>query len=189
MDLLIIDNHDSFTFNLVQLVEQSKLCNFKVVAVDLLEPELPGAFDKILISPGPGFPAGNPRLGEVIAQWGLQKSVLGICLGHQAIAEAFGGRLVNLAEVRHGISVAMGILDLDEYLFKGLENPFRGGLYHSWVVSERDLPEELKVTVRSEEGMIMAISHKKYDIRGLQFHPESVMTPGGSIIINNWLKY
>lgn len=146
-------------------------------------------FNKILFSPGPGIPSEAGKMNEIIRRFYKTKSILGICLGHQAIAEVFGGRIYNLPKPLHGIKEKILIERTDEYLFNGLPQEIEGGLYHSWAVDESTLPEEIRITARSKSGIIMGISHKKFDVKGLQFHPESVMTPFGEKIIENWLKH
>ncbi|MBL6950103.1 MAG: gamma-glutamyl-gamma-aminobutyrate hydrolase family protein [Bacteroidales bacterium] len=186
--LLIIDNFDSFTFNLVQLVEESEVHDYEIVRSDQLDTEQINQFTSILISPGPGLPADFPDMCHVIRQFGPTKRILGICLGHQAIAEVYGGRLINLREVNHGVTTKMKIVQSDEKLFDGVSDGESVGLYHSWVVDPSDLPGCLDVTAVSEEGNILALRHKEYDVWGLQFHPESIMTKAGKRIMNNWLK-
>ncbi len=188
-NLLIIDNFDSFTFNLVQQVEECGAHEYEVIRSDQLDPEQVSRFTSILISPGPGLPDDFPGMCEVIRQFGPNKRILGICLGHQAIAEVYGGRLINLKEVNHGVTTGMNILHADEELFDGVPDGEQVGLYHSWVVDPSDLPGCLEVTAVSEEGNILALRHQSYDVRGVQFHPESIMTTAGKRIMNNWLKY
>jgi len=188
-NLLIIDNFDSFTFNLVQLVEECGVHEYEVIRSDHLDPEQADRFTGILISPGPGLPDDFPGMCEVIRRFGPNKRILGICLGHQAIAEVYGGRLINLREVNHGVTTGMKILHADEKLFDGVPDGEQVGLYHSWVVDPSDLPGCLEVTAESEEGNILALRHQEYDVRGVQFHPESIMTTAGKRIMNNWLKY
>jgi anthranilate synthase component II len=186
--LLVIDNYDSFTWNLVQLLKEAGVKNLVVAKNDELQASNASYFDKILFSPGPGLPSEVPLMAEIIEKYKDTKSILGICLGHQAIAEAFGGKLKNLDNVYHGIKHRMKITDHSEYLFSGIADGFEAGLYHSWVVDQASLPSDLKVTVVSESGLLMGIAHRRYDIRGLQFHPESYMTPVGKQIIENWLR-
>ncbi|MBN1339160.1 MAG: aminodeoxychorismate/anthranilate synthase component II [Bacteroidales bacterium] len=188
MKVLVADNDDSFTFNLVQLLEQSGLCDFLVEKSARITLEKAGHFDKILISPGPGLPDDFPVLKEMILSYGSCKSILGICLGHQAIAEAFGAALENMRLVKHGIAAKNRINDPVHYLFSGVPDFFSGGLYHSWRVSPAGFPDALRVTATDGEGNIMAITHRNFDIAGIQFHPESVMTPTGNAIIRNWLR-
>lgn len=187
MNILVIDNYDSFTFNLVHLLNEcghnpTVLRNDKF---DLAEVE---AFDKILLSPGPGIPSEAGLLLDVIKTYSPTKSILGVCLGVQAIAEVFGGSLYNLSYPVHGRATAMQVLDTDEVLFDTLPHTFNVGRYHSWAVNREDLPDELKITSKDTEGVIMGLRHLKYDVRGVQFHPESVLTENGKQMIQNWLN-
>jgi anthranilate synthase component II len=186
--ILVIDNYDSFTYNLVHYIE--KLTNIlpDVFRNDEIELAKAGDYDKILISPGPGIPVEAGICVDLIRQFAPEKSILGICLGHQAIGEAFGGRLHNLSEVYHGLAMPVIIKDSSEPLFKGLPVRFTGGRYHSWVVDRDNLPDCFTVTCEDENGIIMGISHKNYDVRGLQFHPESVLTDHGLTIMKNWIE-
>lgn len=186
MKLLIVDNNDSFTYNLVQMVEEAGCLNHEVIVHNLIDPEKISRFDKILISPGPSLPKDYPVLNKLFKRYGKQKSFLGICLGMQAMNEYFGGQLYNMSEVIHGQEHKVAILKND-LLFKGLPDQISVGLYHSWAVSEIDLPECLEVTSRSSKGIIMSLRHKEYDIKGLQFHPESIITKHGFQIIKNWI--
>ena len=145
-------------------------------------------YDKVLISPGPGIPVEAGISLELIRTYGPEKSILGVCLGHQAIAEAYGGSITNLSTVYHGVTGTMRQLVKDEYLFRGVPGEFDAGRYHSWVVEHHTLPHELEVTVENDEGYIMAIRHRKHDVRGVQFHPESVLTEYGGMMIKNWLQ-
>lgn len=186
--VLLIDNNDSFTFNLVQLLEESGLCSFQVVPYqEIHKMDIP-AFDKILISPGPGVPSELPLLSDIILRYASTKNILGICLGFQAIVEAFGGRLMNLQDVRHGQRVQVYYENEMDTLFQHLENPFTAGLYHSWAADPLSVPTCLKVTARDPEGIIMAVKHMEYQVTGLQFHPESFMTSDGIRLIKNWLS-
>lgn len=187
MKVIIIDNYDSFTFNLFHLVRElgADVC---AVRNDRFRLDELAPYDKIILSPGPGIPAEAGRLLDVIRRYAGQKPLLGVCLGHQAIGEVFGGHLVNLSEVFHGVQTPIHI-ETDDYLFRGLPREIPVGRYHSWVVDDRDLPAELETTARSSEGQIMALRHKHLDVRGIQFHPESVLTPDGRTIIRNWLEH
>jgi anthranilate synthase component 2 len=188
MLVLIVDNNDSFTFNLKQQLEQSELCEYDIVNVDELDLDEIENYDKILISPGPGLPNENPLLKKLIQEYKSTKSILGVCLGLQAIVENFGGELYNLNEPVHGIKSKNNIIEKDE-IYNGLPNEFNVGLYHSWAVSKNNFPSDLLVTSNLENGVIMSVKHKKYDVRGIQFHPESIMTEyGQQIIINLRLK-
>jgi len=187
--VLLIDNYDSFTYNLKQILDTPGICTYKIIKNNLILETDFTSFDKILISPGPGLPPEIPGLIEFIKTQGLNKRVLGICLGHQAIAQAFGAELINLKQVNHGIREKITITDENDYLFKDLPLSFEVGLYHSWTVNPSGIPDCFKITSISEDGIIMSISHRKYDIKGIQFHPESIMTVLGQKIIENWLKY
>jgi anthranilate synthase component II len=186
MKILVFDNYDSFTYNLVHLVE--KITNQKVTVVrnDQITLEEVAEYDKIILSPGPGIPSEAGLLLPLIKQYAASKSILGVCLGHQAIGEAFGATLENLTTVYHGVATPIKI-DNTNYLFNGLEDSVEVGRYHSWVIASKDLPNELKVTATDENGLIMAIEHTVYDVCGVQFHPESVLTPSGETVIKNWL--
>lgn len=186
MKIAIIDNYDSFTYNLVHLVRESGAdvtCfrNDRLTLGDL-EP-----FDKIILSPGPGIPSEAGMLLDVIRRYAGRKPLLGVCLGHQAIGEVFGGELTNLKDVHHGVATPIRRLRPD-YLFEGMADEFEVGRYHSWVVSPRNFPAALEVIAESAEGEIMALRHRDLDIRGVQFHPESVLTPGGKTILDNWIN-
>lgn len=186
MKILVFDNYDSFTYNLVHLVE--KITNQKVTVVrnDQITLEEVAEFDKIILSPGPGIPSEAGLLLPLIKQYAASTSILGVCLGHQAIGEAFGATLENLTTVYHGVATPIKI-DTTNYLFNGLEDRVEVGRYHSWVIASKDLPDVLKVTATDENGLIMAIEHTSYDVCGVQFHPESVLTPSGETVIKNWL--
>ena len=187
MKILLLDNYDSFTFNLVHIVKELGY-EIDVVRNDKIALEAVDAHDKILLSPGPGIPEEAGILLPLIERYAPTKSILGVCLGEQAIGQVFGAKLINLQEVYHGISSVIDVV-ADEPLFKGMGNPFMGGRYHSWVVDPENLPECLEVTaIERESRQIMALRHKEYDVKGIQFHPESVLTPNGKTIIENWLK-
>ena len=186
MRIVIIDNYDSFTYNLSHIVKELG-CEVCVVRNDEFEMESLSAFDKIILSPGPGIPSEAGQLLEAIRRYAGKKPILGVCLGHQAIAEVFGGQLVNLSEVFHGVASTASIVAPD-YLFEGLPEKIEVGRYHSWVVDGDSLPECLEVTSVSEEGQVMSLRHKELDIRGLQFHPESVLTPEGKAMLHNWVE-
>lgn len=188
MSILVIDNNDSFTFNLVQLIEECGIQDFSVIKNTDLDIGAVASFSKILISPGPGTPRETPNISEVIHKYHKNKSMLGVCLGHQAIAGFFGAELENVPKPFHGVASKIKIHDRECKLFSGLPEYIEAGRYHSWVVSERDFPSCLKITACSEDGTIMGISHKIYDIHGIQFHPESFMTEAGFLIMMNWLK-
>ena len=186
MKIVIIDNYDSFTYNLSHLVKELG-ADVTVYRNDKFEMPQLEAFDKIILSPGPGIPSEAGLLLDVIKTYAGRKPILGVCLGHQAIGEVFGGKLTNLKDVYHGVATPV-TLTTDDYLFEGLGNTFEVGRYHSWVVDTDGFPDCLEVTSVSEEGFIMSLRHREYDIRGIQYHPESVLTPGGKTIIKNWLK-
>ncbi len=182
---VIIDNYDSFTYNLVHLVRElgAEVTVFRNDAFELPQLE---AFDNIILSPGPGIPSQAGQLLDIVRQYTGRKPILGVCLGHQAIAEVFGGRLENLPSVYHGVTTKGHVVAADP-IFRGLSDPITMGRYHSWTVSPNHFPDELEVTAVSEEGCIMALRHRHYNIHGIQFHPESVLTPKGAEMIGNWL--
>lgn len=189
--IAIIDNYDSFTYNLVQLVEQAGarvtvLRNDRFALPDL------AAYDKLLLSPGPGIPSEAGLLLPAIQTYAPTKPILGVCLGEQAIGEAFGARLCNLSDVFHGVQTEISLDGpgvADDYLFDGLPRRLPVGRYHSWVVSREGLPDTLAVTAVSDEGLIMGLCHRTLDVHGIQFHPESVLTPLGERIIQNWINH
>ena len=186
MKIVIIDNYDSFTYNLSHLVKELG-ADVTVVRNDQFElPELE-QFDKIILSPGPGIPEEAGLLLDVIRTYTGRKPMLGVCLGHQAIGEVFGAKLINLSDVYHGVQTEGTQLGNDP-IFDRLPERIKMGRYHSWVVDNRTLPSCLEVTATTDDGMIMALRHKDYDIHGIQFHPESVLTPDGRTIVDNWLK-
>ncbi len=185
MKVIIIDNYDSFTYNLYHLIKElgaavEVLRNDKFTLNELEK------YDKIVLSPGPGIPCEAGLLLEVIRTYAGKKPILGVCLGHQAIGEVFGASLINLDEIFHGVQSPIE-LSGNDFLFKGLKNEIPVGRYHSWVVDRKGLPDCLEITALSKEGQIMAMRHKQYDVRGIQFHPESVLTPDGKVILENWL--
>lgn len=184
--LLILDNYDSYTYNLVQLIEQHGGWLFDVKKNDEIELEEVRNYDKVLLSPGPGLPSEAGIMPQLIEEYKKSKSILGVCLGHHAIVEAFGGSLFNFDQPVHGIQRKIEFL-LEDDLFAGIEQNTKVGLYHSWAVSLENFPEELEQLAISEKGVLMALRHKKYDIKGVQFHPESIMTPEGKKMVWNWL--
>ena len=184
-DVLVIDNYDSFTYNLVHYLEDLD-CKVTVKRNDQLTLEEIDAFDKIVLSPGPGIPDEAGLLKEIIAKYAPTKSIFGVCLGQQAIAEVFGGSLINLDQVYHGIATKIDITK-DDILFDGMPKEIEVGRYHSWVVNP-DLPEVLEATSFDKNGQVMSLRHKEYDVCAVQFHPESVLTPEGKKIIKNWLS-
>lgn len=186
--ILVFDNYDSFTYNLVHLVEKILNTKLDVYRNDKIALEAVAAYDKIILSPGPGIPEEAGLLLPLIKAYAASKSILGVCLGHQAIAEAFGGKLHNLSQVFHGVATPVQILNPHAPLFENMAPTITVGRYHSWIVSETDFPQELEITARDEAGSIMALQHKTYDVQGVQFHPESVLTPEGETILRNWLK-
>lgn len=187
LKLLVFDNYDSFTYNLVHLVKQVDTgIEVDVFRNDELPLEKVAAYDKIILSPGPGIPSEAGDLLPLIKEYAASKSILGVCLGHQAIGEVFGGKLVNLSTVYHGVALNCQLQPTK--LFSGLPAQIPVGRYHSWVVSEEGFPESLEITAKDDNGYIMALQHKTYDIQGVQFHPESVLTPDGETILRNWLK-
>jgi len=188
MKILVLDNYDSFTYNLVQYIERVLKDPVDVYRNDQITLEEIEPYHKILISPGPGIPEEAGISLELIKRFGSTKSILGVCLGHQAIAEAYGGSIVNLSTVYHGVTGQMKQVVTGDYLLEGVPEEFDAGRYHSWVVEHETLPGELEVTVENDQGYIMAIRHREFDVRGVQFHPESVLTEYGGRIILNWIE-
>lgn len=187
MKIYVIDNYDSFTFNLVHYVEM--YCKeLKVVRNNMVNIKDIEDFDKILLSPGPGLPSEVPVLNEVLKNFAGKKSILGVCLGMQAIAEFYGGELYNLPNIVHGVP-SNTVVVKDDYLFNGIARNFNSGRYHSWAVDKKSLPSDIDVTAIDNDGVLMAIAHKHHDIRAVQFHPESIMTEFGHKIIENWVNY
>jgi len=187
MKILVVDNYDSFTWNLVNILRKNKQHSFDVMLSDKIIPEEVENYDKIIFSPGPDVPRHGDIMWQILDNYKTSKSILGICLGLQAIGLYFGSKLINLEKVVHGRSKRINIICSDEELFSGIRSPFSGGLYHSWIVEKETFPVCLQITAITNEGRIMAAKHKTFDIKGLQFHPESIMTPEGEKIINNWL--
>jgi anthranilate synthase component 2 len=191
--ILILDNYDSFTYNLVQLVEEIIGGEVDVYRNDEISIDDVDRYDKIILSPGPGIPSEAGILLSLIKTYAKSKSILGVCLGHQAIGEVFGGQLTNLSKVFHGIKTKINLIPAVSQSknhndwFKGLDDEIEVGRYHSWVINELDVPAELEVTAVDSSGMIMSIRHREYDIQGVQFHPESVLTPNGRKMLENWL--
>lgn len=188
MKILVLDNYDSFTYNLVQYIERVVKEPIDVRRNDQISLEEISSYDKILISPGPGIPEEAGIALELIRKYGATKSILGVCLGHQAIAEAYGGSITNLSTVYHGVMGQMKQTKAGDYLFEGVPAEFDAGRYHSWIVEPDSFPSQLEVTVENDEGYIMALRHKEYDVRGVQFHPESVLTEYGGRMILNWVR-
>lgn len=187
MKILVFDNYDSFTYNLVHLVEKITHIKVDVYRNDQIALEKIKEYDKIILSPGPGIPREAGLLLDVIKEYASTKSILGVCLGHQAIGEAFGGELKNLDTVFHGVATPCQLSSNSE-LFKGLPDEIEVGRYHSWVVKDEGFPEVLEVTARDDNNYIMGLQHKTFDVQGVQFHPESVLTPDGEAILRNWLN-
>ncbi|MDZ4663334.1 MAG: aminodeoxychorismate/anthranilate synthase component II [Bacteroidota bacterium] len=187
MKLLVLDNYDSFTYNLVHLVEKVSDAKISVVRNDKIALAEIANFDKILLSPGPGLPKDAGIMPQLLKTYCSSKSILGVCLGMQAIAENFGGSLHNLETVYHGIATSVNIIETDS-LFINCPPTFKVGRYHSWVVDPSSLPDTLKVTAVDEQNNIMALEHKTLDVKGVQFHPESILSEYGELMISNWLK-
>jgi len=188
MKILVLDNYDSFTYNLVHLIRENGYA-VDIFRNDKISIEEVGHYDKILLSPGPGVPNKAGIMKQVVREYGPTKSILGICLGHQGIGEVYGATLFNIPKVLHGVTSIAHVIDNDESLFKGLPTSFQATHYHSWAVLGGSLPTDVKVTAENDEGLIMGIRHTRFDVRGVQFHPESIMTPEGPRIIENWLKH
>lgn len=196
MKILVFDNYDSFTYNLVHLVEKITHIKVDVYRNDQIPLEKVKDYDKIILSPGPGIPEEAGLLLPLIKEYASTKSILGVCLGHQAIGQAFGGTLTNLSTVFHGVATPIKIVkrqssvvskDSRNDLFTDLPDEIEVGRYHSWVVDKEGFPADLEITAIDETGMIMALQHKTFDVQGVQFHPESVLTPLGEKIMRNWL--
>lgn len=187
MRIVIIDNYDSFTYNLAHLVKELG-AEVEVLRNDQFQIEDLLPYDKIILSPGPGIPSEAGLLLDVIRQYAPIKPILGVCLGHQAIGEYFGGHLTNLSQVFHGVSSIVSVTTPD-YIYNELPDHIEVGRYHSWVVDTLAFPDSLEITSVSEEGQIMSLRHRQYDVRGIQYHPESVLTPDGQKIISNWLEH
>jgi len=184
--VLVIDNYDSFTYNLVHYLEDLN-CDVTVVRNDKLSLDDVEPFDKIVLSPGPGIPDEAGLLKPIIKRFAPTKSILGVCLGQQAIAEVFGGSLINLEDVYHGVATKVTVCVDDESLFKGMDKEIEVGRYHSWVVNP-NLPDSLEATSFDANGQVMSLRHKVYNVKGVQYHPESVLTPNGKQILKNWLN-
>lgn len=188
MKVLIVDNNDSFTYNLVQIIEECGINNFHVKMHNVIDINEVKKYDKILISPGPALPKDYPIIYKILKSYASTKSILGVCLGLQAIVEYFGGELMHLDRAVHGQKRAITILKKD-ILFKGIPKITKVGLYHSWAASDIDFPSSLEITSRSEFGTIMSIRHKEFDVRAVQFHPESHITKDGFKMLTNWLHH
>ncbi|MTI20416.1 aminodeoxychorismate/anthranilate synthase component II [Fulvivirga sp. RKSG066] len=187
MKLIVLDNYDSFTYNLVHII---RVLGYEVDVIrnDKITVEEMGKYDKIVLSPGPGIPDEAGIMKDVIRKYGPTKPILGVCLGHQGIAEVYGAELYNMFNVLHGVSSEISVVE-DDYLFEGMPQTFVGCHYHSWAILQDAVGDQLKVTARDSNGNIMAITHKEYDVKGVQFHPESILTEHGSQMIENWLKH
>lgn len=186
MKILVLDNYDSFVYNLVHILQELKVDKIDVIKNNKIDINEVAGYDKILLSPGPGVPKDAGLMPAIIEQYAASKSILGVCLGHQAIGECFGGSLINLKEPLHGIASDITILQQD-YLFANLPTNFKIGHYHSWVVSHQ-LPIEIEILAKDNKDNIMAIKHVHFDVRGVQFHPESILTEHGKTIIENWVN-
>ena len=189
MKLLLLDNYDSFTWNLYHYLEQVTDGQIDVRQNDEITIAEVGQYDRIILSPGPGLPDEAGITKEIILKYFSSKPILGVCLGHQAIGEVFGAKLENLEKVKHGIASKLVIKNNEEKIFAGMNGEISIGHYHSWVVSKEDFPEELNITAEDEKGNIMALRHRKYNVCGVQFHPESVLTPQGLTLLKNWISY
>jgi anthranilate synthase component II len=188
MKILVIDNYDSFTYNLVHAIKKITGLPVDVRRNDELTLDIPAQYDKIVLSPGPGIPSEAGLLLDIIRKYASTKSILGVCLGHQAIGEVFGGNLLNMNEVLHGIATPVQVVSRNTCLFNKIGDIFDAGRYHSWIVNTKDLPDCFEITSIDQKGLIMSMRHKKYNVEGVQFHPESVLTPIGEQIIRNWLE-
>lgn len=186
MKILILDNYDSFTYNLVHIIRERKY-DYEVHRNDQIALEEVKRFDKILLSPGPGIPQEAGIMNAVIKTYGPSKSILGVCLGHQGIGEVYGASLYNIPNVLHGVTSRANVTDANEKLFQGIPSIFQVTHYHSWAIRADTVEMPLKITATNEEGLVMAIRHSTFDVRGVQFHPESIMTPEGPKILENWL--
>jgi len=186
--ILILDNYDSFTFNLFQMIREISEANIEVRRNNRITLDEVSGFDAVVLSPGPGIPNEAGIMPELIEAYASRLPILGICLGHQAIGEAFGAKLENIQEVCHGIAIDTIIESPSDRLFDNLPSSFPSGRYHSWIVSDVDFPRDLIVTSRDTEGRIMSVKHREHNVRGLQFHPESVLTPHGRDILKNWME-
>ena len=186
MRVLVLDNYDSFTYNIVHILREIGDLDIKVIKNDKIKIIEVDSFDKIILSPGPSLPIDSGKMNELILKYYNSKSILGICLGHQAIAENFGGKLYNMKEPLHGVQTNI-YLDND-YIFDGIESEIQACRYHSWSVDKDSFPDELKIIARDLDGVIMALSHKRYDLKGIQFHPESIQTKTGFNMIQNFIN-
>ena len=188
MRILLVDNYDSFTYNLLHYLEMNDGVSVEVIRNDKIDPAAVARYDKIVFSPGPGLPSGAGRMNDIIHQFAALKPMLGVCLGLQAMAEVFGGKLKNLQQVLHGVARKTIVTDAADPLFKNIPGTFLAGRYHSWVADRSALPSCLRVTAEDEDGEVMAIRHADFDVCGVQFHPESVLTEYGKDLLTNWVK-
>jgi anthranilate synthase component II len=192
MKILIFDNYDSFTYNLVHVVEKIIHAKVDVFRNDKISLEEINKYDKVILSPGPGLPSESGLLLPLIKEYASSKSILGVCLGQQAIGEVFGGKLINLKEVYHGVATKIKVNEkrtqFENDIFKSLPNELEVGRYHSWIVDKNNFPAELEITATDESGYVMGLRHKTFDVQGVQFHPESVLTPDGEKMMRNWLN-
>ncbi len=188
MKILLVDNYDSFTYNLVNIFRKINKTELTVLQPHEITPGAVRHFDKILFSPGPDIPATGDMMEKLIRDYHRKKSIFGICLGMEAVALFFGARLLQLDKPSHGVTKQITVTDDNEPLFRGISSPFTAGLYHSWHLDPKTLPPEIKVTSVSNDGIIMSVRHASFDLSGSQFHPESVMTPQGEQMLKNWLK-
>lgn len=190
MKILLFDNYDSFTYNLVQYIEEiiTEKDSIEVHKNDKISIEEINKFDLIILSPGPGVPSESGILLELIKEYAGKKPIFGVCLGQQAIAEAFGGSLINLDKVHHGVATTLKLTENTSVLYKDLEQPIKVGRYHSWVVNGKDFPEDLLITSVDENGIIMSLKHKEYPLEAVQFHPESILTPQGKQMLRNFIN-
>jgi anthranilate synthase component 2 len=189
MKILVLDNYDSFTYNLVQYIQEIIQAEVDVYRNDEITLDAVADYEVIILSPGPGLPAQAGIMPELIQRYAAEKSILGVCLGHQAIGEAFGADLENLSKVFHGIETPIRIIDETDPVLKDVSEVFQAGRYHSWVIEKNSLPDSLKITAIDVKGEIMAMRHKSYKLFGLQFHPESIMTPEGKKMLENFLTF
>ncbi|MBK5285955.1 MAG: aminodeoxychorismate/anthranilate synthase component II [Bacteroidia bacterium] len=189
MKILLLDNYDSFTWNLFHYLEQVSDGEIHVKQNDEITVEEAGEYERIILSPGPGLPDEAGVTKEIIRKYFSSKPILGVCLGHQAIAEVFGAKLKNLAVVKHGVASRLVVIDKNEEMFSGVADDISIGHYHSWVVDKENFPADLNITAEDENGNIMALRHKQYNVCGVQFHPESVLTSSGLTILKNWVSY
>lgn len=186
--VLLLDNYDSFTYNLAHYVEANPQFEVAVFRNDKITLDEVSKYDTIILSPGPGLPEDAGMLKPIIKKYAATKKILGVCLGMQAIGEVFGGKLINLNKVFHGVTTPIQVIDKNDLLFKNLPDSFQVGRYHSWVIDNNDFPKELKITATARNNQIMALKHKKFNLYGVQFHPESILTENGRAIINNFLS-